>query len=98
MNAEPVATDADDDSAPIDPATVRRLLATASITISSFRWKLRDAGHPFREPPGIDALIRDIDAVMYPMEADKRPRRPPRQPDPTPAQLEAARGLLGLCR
>ena len=82
----------------IDPAQARRLLATASITHSSFRWKLADAGHPFREPPGVSELLREIDAVLFPEAQYKRPPRPRRQPDPTPEALSRARGLSGLVR
>jgi hypothetical protein len=68
--AQPVepSTQADDID-PIDPELARRLLATASITISSWRWKLRDAGYPFREPPGIDKLIEEIDCGSVPVKS-----------------------------
>lgn len=49
----------------------RELLAAASITISSWRWKLADAGHPFREPPGVSELLKAIDRAVFPHLADK---------------------------
>lgn len=49
----------------------RELLARASITISSWRWKLADAGHPFREPPGVSDLLKQIDRAVFPHLADK---------------------------
>jgi hypothetical protein len=81
------------DDSTIDPVQARRLLATAAITISSFRWKLADAGHPFREPPGVAQLLREIDALIFPEAQYKRLPRPKRVPDPTTEQLQAARGL-----
>jgi hypothetical protein len=86
------------DDSTIDHVQARRLLATAAITISSFRWKLADAGHPFREPPGVSELMRQIDAMLFPEAQYKRPPRPRRQPDPTPEALVRARGLSGLER
>ncbi len=44
----------------------RALLCRASLAISSFRWRLKDAGCPFREPPAMDALIEDIDREVFP--------------------------------
>ena len=85
---------------PADLAEARALLAAASITISSFRWKLRDAGYPFREPPDIDRLIARIDRLMFPeLQSETRRRRvsvPP--PPPSPAAVAAAEALLALTR
>lgn len=49
----------------------RIALARAAMTIASFRWKLRAAGYPFREPPGVDRALDSIDAVLYPEERRK---------------------------
>lgn len=54
------------------PAELRDALATASLVISSFRWRLRDAGFPFREPPNVDRTLARIDALVYPDEIKKR--------------------------
>lgn len=54
---------------PPEVAQARTALARAAITIASFRWKLRAAGYPFREPPGVDVALASIDAVLYPEEA-----------------------------
>lgn len=43
-------------------------LAEAALVVASFRWRLRSAGYPFREPPGIDGLIARIDAILHPEE------------------------------
>jgi hypothetical protein len=51
--------------APLDP-NAHETLCAASLIISSFRWKLRENGFPFKEPPGVDAIIRDIDALCFP--------------------------------
>lgn len=50
------------------PPEVRSTLALAALTVGSFRWRLRDAGYPFREPPNCDALIGQIDALLHPDE------------------------------
>lgn len=57
------------DTIPPEVAQARTALARAAITIASFRWKLRAAGYPFREPPGVDTALASIDAVLYPDEA-----------------------------
>lgn len=44
----------------------RQTLMHASLLLSSFRWKLRKAGYPFCEPPGVDAMLRDIDTLCFP--------------------------------
>lgn len=61
------------DTADIPPevAQTRTALARAAMTIASFRWKLRAAGYPFREPPGVDMALDSIDAVLYPEERRK---------------------------
>lgn len=56
------------DTIPPEVAKARTALARAAITIASFRWKLRAAGYPFREPPGVDMALDSIDAVLYPEE------------------------------
>jgi len=56
------------DQAP-DPANI--LLMECSLLISSFRWKLREAGYPFREPPNVDRTLARIDATCTP-EPDLR--------------------------
>jgi len=45
---------------------MRNTLMHAALILSSFRWKLRKAGYPFCEPPGVDALLRDIDTLCFP--------------------------------
>lgn len=47
-------------------------LAEAALVVASFRWRLRSAGFPFREPPNVDGLIARIDAILHPDEL-KRP-------------------------
>lgn len=44
------------------------LLMEAVTLIGSFRHKLRAAGYPFREPPGVDALIHKADRTLYPAQ------------------------------
>jgi hypothetical protein len=43
-------------------------LAEAALVVASFRWRLRAAAYPFREPPGVDGLIARIDAILHPEE------------------------------
>ena len=90
-----------DSTAPaFDADEARAALAQASITISSFRWKLRDAGFPFREPPDVDALIARIDKILFPELQTRTARRrvtiPP--PPPSPQAVAAAEALLALTR
>jgi hypothetical protein len=54
---------------PPELARAHEALAEAALVVASFRWRLRAAGYPFREPPGIDGLIARIDAILYPDEA-----------------------------
>jgi hypothetical protein len=56
------------DTIPPEVQQARTALARAAITIASFRWKLRAAAYPFREPPGVDLALDSIDAVLYPEE------------------------------
>jgi hypothetical protein len=44
-------------------------LMSAALIVGCFRRRLRDAGYVFREPPGVDALIADIDLICCPDEA-----------------------------
>jgi hypothetical protein len=44
----------------------------AALLISSFKWKLAKAGYPFTEPPGVDAILRDIDVLCFPEENKKQ--------------------------
>lgn len=46
----------------------------AALLISSFKWKLAKAGYPFSEPPGVDAILRDIDALCFP-EPEKQNKK-----------------------
>jgi len=75
----------------------RAALAHASVIISSYRWKVRDAGYPFREPPDVDALLARIDRILFPDLQTRTTRRragPP--PVHTPAAIAAAEALSRL--
>lgn len=61
---------------PLDRST-HETLCQASLIISSFRWKLRKAGFPFKEPPGVDAIIRDIDALCFPDDVKVKQKTQP---------------------
>ncbi len=80
-----------------DLVEARAALASAAVIISSYRWKLRDAGYPFREPPGIDTLIARIDAILFPelQTGGKRRRRGDAEPS-SPAARAAADALMAL--
>ena len=69
---QPRATNAilQTDETPADelPAAARDALALAARTVGAFRWRRRAAGYPFREPPQVDALITQIDALLHPEE------------------------------
>ncbi len=52
----------------------RETLMQASLVLSSFRWKLQKAGYPFCEPPGVTAMLRDIDALCFP-EPEKQNKK-----------------------
>lgn len=58
------------DQAPQTPAEIpaewRDALAGSALLISAFRWRLRQAGYPFREPAAVDAQIAKIDALLFP--------------------------------
>ncbi len=83
---------------PADLAEARALLAAASITISSFRWKLRDAGYPFREPPDIDRLIARIDRLMFPELQTRTVRRRDTVPPPPPSPPAGAAAVARVHR
>ena len=51
---------------------LRRALMESSLIISSFRNKNSAAGHPLREPPGVTAIITEIDALLDPEAAPKK--------------------------
>lgn len=87
MKTEPAALSFDLDEA-------RAALAHASVIISSYRWKCRDAGYPFREPPEVDALLARIDRLLFP-ELQTRVTRKRTGPPPvhTPAAIAAAEAL-----
>lgn len=53
---------------PDDPTVLRAALAQAGLTIAAFRWRLRAAGFPFREPIDTERTIARIDALVYPEE------------------------------
>lgn len=54
-------------------AELEEALAAAALVIAGFRWRLRDAGYPFREPPAVDATIAKIDACLMPLPRRGRP-------------------------
>lgn len=80
-----------------DADEARAALAHASVLLSSFRWKLRDAGYPFREPPEVDALVARIDRILFP-ELQTRVTRKRERPRilQTPAAIAAAEALNRL--
>lgn len=80
-----------------DADEARAALAHASVLLSSFRWKLRDAGYPFREPPEVDALLARIDRILFP-ELQTRVTRKRESPRilQTPAAIAAAEALHRL--
>jgi hypothetical protein len=51
---------------------LEELLMQSALLLSSFRRKNTDAGYPFREPPGVAELIRDIDSVFETKQNAKR--------------------------
>lgn len=51
------------------------LLMDCALIISSFRWKLREAGYPFPEPPNTQRTIARIDAVCFPDEKRRKPAK-----------------------
>ena len=87
-----------DSTAPeFNPDEARAALAHASVIISSFRWKCRDAGYPFREPPDVEQLLARIDRILFPELQTRSTRRragPP--PVPTAAATAAAEALSRL--
>ena len=88
-----------DSTAPaIDADEARAALAHASVIIASYRWKLRDAGYPFREPPEVDALIARIDRILFPELQTRTARRRVTipAPPPSPAAVAAAEALAAL--
>lgn len=87
-----------DSTAPeINPDEARAALAHASVIISSFRWKVRDAGYPFREPPEVDAILARIDRILFPeLQTRATRRRAGPLPVPTPAAMAAAEALNRL--
>lgn len=50
---------------PLDPG-ILDVLVDASRMIAEFRRRLRDAGYPFREPIGVDAMIADLNTLCFP--------------------------------
>lgn len=73
----------------------RALLCRASLAISSFRWRLKDAGCPFREPPALDVLIRDIDRQVFP-ELVEPPVLKGKGAPRSPAAVAAGEALAAL--
>lgn len=53
------------------PEDVRLALAHAALLIARFRWRLGEAGYPFKEPPDTQAVLTRIDAVLFPEEIAK---------------------------
>jgi len=55
---------------PVDPIAhaMRELLMESALCIASFRWKLRAAGYPFKEPPNVQRIIAEIDNLVFPLE------------------------------
>lgn len=90
MQTDPAAPAFDSDEA-------RAALAHASVIISSYRWKVRDAGYPFREPPEVDSVLARIDRLLFP-ELQTRVTRKRSGPPPvqTPAAIAAAEALSRL--
>ena len=91
MQTDPAAPAFDSDEA-------RAALAHASVIISSFRWKLRDAAYPFREPPEGDAVLARIDRILFPELQTRTIRRRVTvpAPPPSPAAIAAAELLQAL--
>ena len=58
-------------------------LAEAALVIASFRWRLREAGYPFREPSAVDATITRIDNCLLPLPKRGRPVGSTKQASPT---------------
>lgn len=52
---------------------LRGLLMETALQLSSFRWRLKAAGYPFREPPGLNCLQIKLDQTLHP-EQFKPPR------------------------
>lgn len=68
-----------DSNTPAEPESkfvrdARSTMCGAALLISSFKWKLAKAGYPFSEPPGVDAILRDIDALCFP-EPEKQNKK-----------------------
>ena len=76
--------------ATLDADEARATLAHASVIISSFRWKLRDAAYPFREPPEVDALLARIDRILFPELQTRTVRRRVTVPAPPPSPAAVA--------
>ena len=51
---------------------LEELLMQAALMLSSYRRKGADSGFPFREPPGANQLILDIDSVFEDKQKAKR--------------------------
>lgn len=51
-----------------DLGRLQMALAEAGLVIAAFRWRLRAAGYPFREPPNVSETIARIDALVHPDE------------------------------
>jgi hypothetical protein len=76
-------------TAPADPphstpahetiASLRAALAEAGLAIASFRWRLREAGYPFAEPPNLNATITQIDAALFPEAAKPETKKQARR-------------------
>lgn len=48
------------------PEDARALLMECGLLLASFRWKLRSAGYPFAEPPGLARMITRLDNHCFP--------------------------------
>lgn len=59
--------------APASREELEQTLAEAALVIASFRWRLRESGYPFREPPAVDKTISRIDACLMPLPKRGRP-------------------------
>lgn len=59
-------------------------LMECALIISSFRNKNATAGHPLREPPGVSAIIAQIDALLDPENQPKKIRTEATKQAPKP--------------